>query len=139
MDFSREQLAALYMRTSTDVEFEGVAQKCYTQFTSGMDNRVPLIELSALDENISLKYEIYSKKYKPVGVKVKPVLTELPKEYQIVREIKGDALEGMPEVRIDPPPYEPGVRYGPEQYAIVQGKHEKFLLQEEMRIVHDIF
>ncbi|KAJ7110550.1 hypothetical protein C8R44DRAFT_634056, partial [Mycena epipterygia] len=34
------------------------------------------------------------KKYKPVGLKVRPVYTELPDQYRIRREIKGDPLEG---------------------------------------------
>jgi len=36
------------------------------------------------------------KKYKPVTLKVKPVYTELPDQYQIKRKTKGNPLEGMP-------------------------------------------
>ena len=39
---------------------------------------------------------VTKKKYKPVTKKVKPVITELPKKYQIVQNIVGDPLETMP-------------------------------------------
>ncbi|CAA7260864.1 unnamed protein product [Cyclocybe aegerita] len=47
------------------------------------------------------------KKYKPVGVKVKPVLGDLPKKYRIKREIKGDPLASMPALNPRPPDFEP--------------------------------
>ena len=37
-----------------------------------------------------------SKKYKPVALKVKPVYVELPEQFRIKREIRGDPLEAMP-------------------------------------------
>jgi hypothetical protein len=140
LGFANEEIVSLYMRASSSVEFEGSAQECYQQFVSGVDNRVPEFKVRASDlEAEKRRYVAYSKKYKPVGVKVKPIITELPKEYRIVRDIKGDPLEGMPEVDIDPPAFVPGKRYGVDQYEIIQKKHEGFLGPEEMRIVHDIF
>ncbi|RPD67857.1 hypothetical protein L226DRAFT_424222, partial [Lentinus tigrinus ALCF2SS1-7] len=51
------------------------------------------------------------KKYKPVALKVKPVVGELPKEYRIVRNMIGDPLEGMPELSPNPQPFAPTGRY----------------------------
>ena len=36
------------------------------------------------------------KKYKPVALKVRPVETELPSRFRIVRNIKGDPLQDLP-------------------------------------------
>ena len=38
------------------------------------------------------------KKYKPVALKVRPVKTELPKQFRIVRNIVGDPLADMPRI-----------------------------------------
>ena len=40
------------------------------------------------------------KKYKPVAPKVRPIKTELPSRFQIIREIKGDPLQDMPRLHI---------------------------------------
>jgi hypothetical protein len=37
-----------------------------------------------------------TKKYKPVARKIRPVATELPERYRIVRNIKGDPLKDLP-------------------------------------------
>lgn len=44
-----------------------------------------------------------TKKYKPVTLKVKPLLGDLPDKFRIVRDIKGDPLVGMPELNPHPP------------------------------------
>jgi hypothetical protein len=36
---------------------------------------------------------VTKKKYKPVAQKVRPVITQLPGRYRIIREIQGDPLE----------------------------------------------
>ncbi len=38
-------------------------------------------------------------KYKPVALKVKPVYTELPEEYRIKRDIRGDPLAELPRLQ----------------------------------------
>jgi hypothetical protein len=50
-------------------------------------------------------------KYKPVALKVKPVIQELPAEFRIKREILGDPLAEMPTLSPRPPDYEPTGRY----------------------------
>ena len=51
------------------------------------------------------------KKYKPVALKVKPIYTELLEEYRIKREISGDPLAGMPELKIHSPDFVSTGRY----------------------------
>ena len=53
-------------------------------------------------------------KYKPVDKKVKPVVQELPAEFRIRREIKGDPLAEMPMLSPKPPDFEPPGRYTQE-------------------------
>ena len=43
------------------------------------------------------------KKYKPIALKVKPIVGKLPKEYWIVRNCVGNLLRGMPTL----PPFSP--------------------------------
>ena len=47
------------------------------------------------------------KKYKPVALKVRPIVGELPKEYRIVRNRIGDPLQAMPKLDPNPTPYAP--------------------------------
>ncbi len=39
------------------------------------------------------------KKYKPVALKVKPMYSDLPEKFRIKRDIKGDPLADMPELK----------------------------------------
>ncbi|PFH51060.1 hypothetical protein AMATHDRAFT_89322, partial [Amanita thiersii Skay4041] len=72
------------------------------------------------------------KKYKPVALKVKPVLQELPLDFRIVREIKGNPLEGMPPLNPHPPEYSPQGRYNREQKEMMDKAHGgDFLWPEE--------
>src|SRR5271154_1090184 len=50
-------------------------------------------------------------KYKPVAIKTRPVIGELPAEFRIKREIRGDPLEEMPKLSTNPPNFEPTGRY----------------------------
>jgi hypothetical protein len=49
------------------------------------------------------------KKYKPVAKKVRPVIGELPKKFQIERKIIGDPLDNIPTLNPNPPPFEPTI------------------------------
>ena len=55
-----------------------------------------------------------SKKYKPVTLKVKPVYVELPEQFRIKREIRGDPLEAMPCLNSRPLDFVPTGRYTQE-------------------------
>ena len=79
------------------------------------------------------------KKYKPVALKVKPVYTELPDQYRIKREIKGDPLEGMPSLNPKPPDFVPTGRYSKERMQDFDKVHKgEFLWPEERKLVHHL-
>jgi hypothetical protein len=78
-------------------------------------------------------------KYKPVALKVKPVYTELPDEYRIRREIKGDPLTDMPHLNPNPLEFVPTGRYTQERKDDFGKVHSgTFLLPEERKLVHHI-
>ena len=78
------------------------------------------------------------KKYKPVALKVRPVKTELPKQFRIVRNIVGDPLADMPRIDlahlVD---YSPTGRYTQERMQAFHERHADFLLPEEQRLLHN--
>nr|GAT48819.1 predicted protein [Mycena chlorophos] len=76
------------------------------------------------------------KKYKPVGLKTRPVYTELPEQYRIKREITGDPLEGLPKLNPRPKPVAPSVRYDAERMAEMEQRHAGFLWKEELLLLH---
>ena len=49
----------------------------------------------------------FAKKYKPVALKVKPVLGTLPEQFRIMRKIVGDPLQGIPILLEHLPEFEP--------------------------------
>ena len=76
-------------------------------------------------------------KYKPVALKVKPVIQELPSKFRIIRDIKGDPLAEMPELSPNPPDFEPVGRYTQERKEQFDKQHkEDFLLAEERKLLH---
>ena len=76
-------------------------------------------------------------KYKPVAIKTRPVIGELPAEFRIKREIRGDPLEEMPKLLMNPPDFEPTGRYTLERKEKIDKVHkEDFLLPEERKLAH---
>ena len=84
---------------------------------------------------VKRKGVVTKKKYKPVAKKVKPVVTELPGKYRIIREIKGDPLANMPVLGKVPPPFEPKGRYTAERREALGKAHEGFLWEEEIKLM----
>jgi hypothetical protein len=79
-----------------------------------------------------------AKKYKPVGLKVRPVYAELPEKYRIKRQITGNPLKDMPGLDPNPRDYCPTQRYTEERKAMVDKLHpEGFLWPEERKLLHD--
>ena len=77
------------------------------------------------------------KKYKPVGLKVRPVYAELPEKYRIKREIKGDPLENMPGLSPNPSDFCPTGKYTQERKEIIDKLHPgDFLWPEERKLMH---
>jgi Integrase zinc binding domain/RNase H-like domain found in reverse transcriptase len=78
------------------------------------------------------------KKYKPVALKVRPVIADLPDRFRIIRNITGDPLEHMPKLNPHPPTFSPSPRYSLERKAIIDKNHPgDFLWPEERNLMHD--
>jgi hypothetical protein len=76
-------------------------------------------------------------KYKPVALKTRPVVQELPAEFRIKREIIGDPLAEMPKLSPNPPDFSPTGRYTQERKDQFDKVHEgDFLLPEEKKLMH---
>ena len=76
-------------------------------------------------------------KYKPVALKTRPVVQELPAEFRIKREIIGDPLAEMPKLSPNPPEFVPTGRYTQERKDQFDKVHkEDFLLPEERKLMH---
>ncbi len=77
------------------------------------------------------------KKYKPVALKVRPVLAELPERYRIKREITGDPLKDLPGLSPNPADFAPTGRYTLDRKEIIDKIHSKdFLWLEERKLMH---
>jgi len=53
----------------------------------------------------------FAKKYKPVALKVKPMLGTLPEKFRIIREIMGNPLKDLPRLPEHLPEFTPKGRY----------------------------
>ena len=95
-------------------------------------------QLGATPDTLRQIFVGAKKKYKPVHLKVRPVKTELPKEYRIVRNITGDPLAGMPFIDYSHiPDFVPTGRYTEERMRALDDRHnEDFLLPEERKLLH---
>ena len=90
------------------------------------------------DENPTVSV-LATKKYKPVALKVKPVYAELPGQYRIQRNIKGDPLADMPRLNPRPPEFEPTGRYTQPRKDDFDRIHEgDFLWPEEKKLIHHL-
>ena len=61
----------------------------------------------SLDENEGDFAQYLGKKYKPVALKVKPIYGDLPEKFRIKRDIKGNPLADMPELKPISPEFTP--------------------------------
>jgi hypothetical protein len=78
------------------------------------------------------------KKYKPVSLKVRPVITNLPDRFHIIQNIIGDPLEHMPSLNPHPPPFTSSPHYTAKRKAIIDKNHPgNFLWPEEHNLMHD--
>src|SRR5271170_5331815 len=76
-------------------------------------------------------------KYKPVALKTRPVIGELPGGFRIRRTIEGDPLLDMPKLSATPSEFEPMGRYTQEQKEKIDGRHQgDFLWSEERKLMH---
>ena len=106
-------------------------------YESGISRERSLADIKWKQDGLEASY--VGKKYKPVDQKVKPVLGTLPEEFRIVRDIKGDPLEGMPKLNPNPPDFEPKGRYTLERMKAMDAAHkEDFLWPEERKLMHHL-
>ena len=76
-------------------------------------------------------------KYKPVALKTRPVMQELPPDFRIEREIIGDPLAEMPKLSPNPSDFVPTGRYTEERKNRIDNVHSgDFLLPEERKLMH---
>jgi hypothetical protein len=80
--------------------------------------------------------KVQKKKYKPVALKVRPVIGELPDKYRIIRNIVGDPLAALPILDPHPTPFRPCGRYTQERKEIIDKNNAGFLLEEERALLH---
>ena len=89
--------------------------------------------------NVVDQYLTTKKKYKPVALKTRPLLADLPAKFRIERRIVGDPLVGMPPLNPTPPSrFLPGSRYTAERCAELRRRHEHFLLPAELDLMDDM-
>ena len=82
---------------------------------------------------------VLANKYKPVALKTRPVVTGLPEQFRIRRDIRGDPLEGMPELDPKPPDFRPTGRYTQERKDDIDKVHnDDFLWAEERKLMHHL-
>ena len=76
------------------------------------------------------------KKYKPVALKIRPVIGELPEKFRIIRTILGDPLAGLPTLNPNPPDFVPCSRYTQDRKDLFDTINAGFLLAEECKLLH---
>jgi hypothetical protein len=77
------------------------------------------------------------RKYKLVALKTRPVITDLPNKFRIVRNIVGDPLADMPMLSPNPPPFVPTGRYTADNRDIIDRAHPgNFLWPAERELMH---
>ncbi|KIL54345.1 hypothetical protein M378DRAFT_38654, partial [Amanita muscaria Koide BX008] len=80
---------------------------------------------------------VFGKRYKPVAKKIKPIISTLPTEFRIVRNITGDPLADLPKIETRPPDFKPTGRYTQERKEALDQVHKgDFLLPEERKLLH---
>lgn len=99
---------------------------------------IPATSMSYRDVRPIPYVPIYAtKKYKPVALRTKPVLAELPKHFRIERHITGDPLAGLPNLPTHPPDFVPTGRYTSVRKGVIDANHPAgFLWPEERKLMH---
>lgn len=77
------------------------------------------------------------KKYKPIAHKIRAIETELPSQFCIIRDIKGDLLESLPHLNPRPPKFEPTSHHMTKHRDQFEEVHTgDFLLPERCKLIH---
>ena len=76
------------------------------------------------------------KKYKPVHLKTKPVIGNLPDKFRIIRNIIGNPLKDLPKLPTNPPKFQPTGRYTKEHQEKFDEANPRFLWPSERHLLH---
>jgi hypothetical protein len=122
---------AFLAQTMLNPIFEESDRKLLSEYLDNMTLPVAVNGQTVVD-NVRSVY-----KYKPVALKVRPVVQELPAEFRIKREIIGDPLAEMPRLSPKPPNFVSTGRYTQERKDQFDEVHKgDFLLPEERKLMH---
>jgi hypothetical protein len=81
-------------------------------------------------------YIAAKKKYKPVHLKVKPVIRKLPDKFRIIRNIIGDPLKDLPTLPTDPLRSKPTGCYTKEPKDKFDTLNDSFIWPSERHLLH---
>jgi hypothetical protein len=81
---------------------------------------------------------VYKRKYRKAEDRIQPIVTQLPEEFWIIRNITGDPLEDIPVLPTHPPDFVPGLRYTQEWHDKLQLNPDGFLWPEEEKLAHHL-
>ena len=131
--FPPSLLTAQPMTSNHKATFDLTKSKTVAQSDQG-----PPSSLDVGDHDKALRTSNLStkKKYKPVALKVRPVVGELPAKFRIIRNIIGDPLKDLPTLNPNPPPFIPSGRYTLERKGIFDKLNPGFLLPAERDLIH---
>ena len=130
--FDIEEVRNIYLAQSMDSSvFEDRDREVLSQYLDTIGLPVE-VDKTTMNEGARSVY-----KYKPVALKTRPVIQELPAEFRIKRDIIGDPLAEMPKLSPNPPDFTPTGRYTEEQKDKMDKVHDgDFLLSEERKLMH---
>ncbi|KAG5730113.1 hypothetical protein E4T56_gene1873 [Termitomyces sp. T112] len=130
--FKNQELRDVYLQAfAAEGDVGGRDEKTLAAYLNGQLCQIPekLEEILVQQESLELEAgvgetaQVFSKKYKPVARKVKPVLGTSPEEFRIARCITGDPLADMPQLDPNPPDFKPTGRYTAECKEIIDQAH----------------
>ncbi|KAF7773662.1 hypothetical protein Agabi119p4_5829 [Agaricus bisporus var. burnettii] len=137
--FEQDELNLLYLKRSLE-EGERSEKAIISQYLQyAAQSYCPGQPITAVEplDNQSDPALVLAKKYKPVALKVKPVLGELPDKFRILRHITGDPLAEMPQLPVRPKDFKPKGRYTQERKEKLDSTHSgDFLWPEERKLMH---
>jgi len=144
IELSQDEVQLLYLQKSGQEKGtigKLVLEQLFTELKqSGTGKRtVTAIEEDSPDADLEEQADVvcFAKKYKPVALKVKPVLGTLLERFRIIREIKGDPLKDILKLPEKPPDFVPKGRYTAKKKEKLDMRHMlSFLWPEERKLMH---
>ena len=95
------------------------------------------IVTNRIDNNdLTLIFIATKKKYKPVHLKTKPVISSLPDKFRIIRNIISDPLKDLPKLPTDPFRFQPTGQYTKERQEKFNEANPEFLWPSKRHLLH---